>query len=74
MKNNIQKLVGMILTLVLLLTSVGVSNVSAADNSGKITVTGAQEGKNYSLYKIFDVSQSDDNLSYTIAEDWKVFH
>jgi len=73
MKNNIQKLVGMILTLVLLLTSVGVSNVSAADNSGKITVTGAQEGKNYSLYKIFDVSQSDDNLSYTIAEDWKVF-
>jgi hypothetical protein len=72
MKNKIQKIFRMMLTLVLLLTSMGINNVFAAEN-GSITVNGTTEGKTYGIYKIFDLTYKDDNVSYTIADEWKDF-
>ena len=72
MKNKIQKIFRMMLALVLLLTSMGINNVFAAEN-GSITVNGTTEGKTYGIYKIFDLTYKDDNVSYTIADEWKDF-
>lgn len=38
----------------------------AAEDKGSITITNPQEGKTYTAYKIFDVTYSGDNYSYTI--------
>ena len=62
----------MILALVLLLTSVGINNAFAAGN-GSITVNGTTKDKTYGIYKIFDLTYKDDNVSYTIADEWKDF-
>lgn len=72
MKNKIQKIFRMMLTLVLLLTSMGINNVFAAKN-GSITVNGTTNGKSYGVYKIFDLTYEGDNVSYTIADEWKDF-
>jgi len=50
----------------------GINNVFAAEN-GSITVNGTTEGKTYGIYKIFDLTYKDDNVSYTIADEWKDF-
>lgn len=73
MKNRIQKILGMMLALALLLTSIGLNNAFAAGGDGKITVNGATVGKNYAVYKIFDLTYKDKNVSYTIANEWKDF-
>lgn len=39
----------------------------AADTTGSITITNPQEGQTYTAYKIFDVTYSGDNYSYTIS-------
>ncbi|WP_276880677.1 SpaH/EbpB family LPXTG-anchored major pilin [Anaerococcus tetradius] len=72
MKNRIQKIFQMLLALVLLLTSMGINNAFAAGN-GSITVNGTTKDKTYGIYKIFDLTYKDDNVSYTIADDWKDF-
>lgn len=72
MKNKIQKIFRMMLALVLLLTSMGINNVFAAEN-GSITVNGTTNGKSYGVYKIFDLTYEGDNVSYTIANEWKDF-
>lgn len=38
-----------------------------AADTGSITITNPQEGKTYTAYKIFDVTYSGDNHSYTIS-------
>ena len=73
MKDRIQKILRMMLALALLLTSIGLNNVFAA-GGGSITVNGATVGKNYAVYKIFDLTHNGDkNVSYTIANEWKDF-
>ena len=72
MKNRIQKIFQMLLALVLLLTSMGINNAFATGN-GSITVNGTTEGKTYGIYKIFDLTYKDNNVSYTIADEWKDF-
>ncbi|WP_311516269.1 SpaH/EbpB family LPXTG-anchored major pilin [uncultured Anaerococcus sp.] len=72
MKNRIQKIFQMILALVLLLTSMGINNAFATGN-GSITVNGTTKDKTYGIYKIFDLTYKDDNVSYTIADEWKDF-
>lgn len=72
MKNRIQKIFQMILVLVLLLTSMGINNAFAAGN-GSITVNGTTKDKTYGIYKIFDLTYKDKNVSYTIADEWKDF-
>ncbi|MGM0209078.1 hypothetical protein IGI96_003602 [Enterococcus sp. DIV0421] len=37
---------------------------------GSVTVRGLEEGKTYELYKILDLTQSGNAVSYTIASDW----
>jgi hypothetical protein len=48
-------------------------NTAFADGAGSITVKGTTEGKTYGIYKIFDLTYKDDNVSYTIADEWKDF-
>lgn len=72
MKDSIQKIFRMMLALALLLTSIGANNVFAAGN-GSITVNGTTVGKSYGIYKIFDLTYQGDNVSYTIANEWKDF-
>ncbi|EFD04422.1 conserved repeat protein [Peptostreptococcus anaerobius 653-L] len=72
MKDRIQKILRMMLALALLLTSIGLNNAFAAGN-GSITVNGTTKDKTYGIYKIFDLTYKDDNVSYTIADGWKDF-
>jgi len=67
---NIKRL---FLGLLTLLLSVGYINFVSADTSGSILVNGTKEGKIYDIYKIFDLTYSGTNVSYTIDEDWIVF-
>lgn len=62
----------MLLALVLLLTSMGINNAFAAGN-GSITVNGTTKDKTYGIYKIFDLTYKDKNVSYTIADGWENF-
>ncbi len=74
MTKKIKSLLGIMMALVMILSaSFGSSKVLAAESNGEIKVTGATEGKSYSIYKIFDLTQKGDNFSYTIAEAWKDF-
>lgn len=71
---KIKRILGVMMALVLILsTGLSSSKVLAAGGNGEITVTGTTEGKSYSAYKIFDLTQSGENVSYTIAEEWKDF-
>lgn len=72
MKDRIQKILKMMLALALMLTSIGLNNAFAANN-GSITVNGTTKDKTYGIYKIFDLTCKDDNVSYTIADEWKDF-
>lgn len=72
MKDRIQKIFRIMLALVLILTSIGVNKVFAVGN-GEITVTGTTQGKTYSVYKIFNLTQSGENVSYSIAHEWEDF-
>jgi len=68
---NIKKL---FLGLLTLLLSVGTLHIiSAEENEGSILVNGTKEGKIYEIYKIFDLTYSGTNVSYTIDEDWTSF-
>ena len=67
---NIKKL---FLGLLTLLLSVSSLNIVSADTSGSILVNGTKEGKVYEIYKIFDLTYSGTNVSYTIDEDWEAF-
>ncbi|WP_437131074.1 SpaH/EbpB family LPXTG-anchored major pilin [Peptostreptococcus russellii] len=72
---KIKRILGVMMALVLIL-STGLSSskaLEASPNKGTITVTGTTQGKSYSAYKIFDLTQSGDNVSYTIAQEWKDF-
>lgn len=72
---KIKRILGVMMALVLIL-SAGLSSskaLAASPNKGTITVTGTTQGKSYSAYKIFDLTQSGENVSYTIAEEWKDF-
>lgn len=62
------------LGLLTLLLSVSTFNIALADNNeGSILVNGTKEGKVYEIYKIFDLTYSGSNVSYTIDEDWVSF-
>ena len=67
---NIKKL---FLGLLTLLLSVSSLNIVSADTQGSILVNGTKEGKIYEIYKMFDLTYSGTNVSYTIDEDWIAF-
>src|SRR5699024_186132 len=74
MTKKIKSLLGIMMALVMILSAgFGSSKVLAAGGTGEITVTGTTDGKSYSAYKIFDLTQSGKNVSYTIAEERKDF-
>ena len=49
------------------------SGIAKAAGTGEIKITGTVSGKKYSLYKVFDLTYSGSNVSYTIANEWKPF-
>lgn len=61
------------LGLLTLLLSVSSLNKVFASTEGSIVVNGTKEGKTYEIYKIFDLTYSGTNVSYTIDEDWTAF-
>lgn len=71
---KVKKMLGLMLVLAMVLSS-GLINkkVFASGNDGEIKVTQTVEGKTYSIYKIFDLTQSGDKFSYTISDEWKTF-
>lgn len=72
---KIKRILGVMMALVLIL-STGLSSskaLAASPKKGTITVNGTTTGKNYSAYKIFDLTQSGENVSYTIAQEWEDF-
>lgn len=74
MTSKIKKILGLMLVLAMILSAgFGSSKVLAAGDNGEIKVTGTTQGKSYSAYKIFDLTQSGKNVSYTIAKEWEDF-
>lgn len=74
MTKKIKSLLGIMMALVMILSAgFGSSKVLAAGGNGEIKVTGTTQGKSYSTYKIFDLTQSGENVSYTIAKEWEDF-
>lgn len=67
---NIKKIFLGLLTLLLSISSL---KIVSADTSGSILINNTKEGKIYEIYKIFDLTYSGTNVSYTIDEDWKTF-
>ena len=68
---NIKRLFLGLLTLLLSISSLHIA--FANQNEGSILVNGTKEGKIYEIYKIFDLTYSGSNVSYTIDEDWTAF-
>lgn len=74
MTKKIKSLLGIMMALAMILSAgFGSSKVLAAGGNGEIKVTGTTQGKSYSIYKIFDLTQSGENVSYTIAKEWEDF-
>lgn len=74
MTKKIKSLLGIMMALAMILSAgFGSSKVLAAGGNGEIKVTGTTQGKSYSTYKIFDLTQSGENVSYTIAKEWEDF-
>lgn len=67
---NIKKIFLGLLTLLLSISSL---KIVSADTSGSILINNTKEGKIYEIYKIFDLTYSGTNVSYTIDEDWNDF-
>ncbi|MFV0465980.1 MAG: isopeptide-forming domain-containing fimbrial protein [Lachnospiraceae bacterium] len=65
-----KKIFGLLCALIMLLSLS--SAVFAADN-GTITVNGTSVGKDYNIYKIFDLTMDGSAIAYTIDEDWVSF-
>ncbi len=68
-----KRLVSLLLTMVMLL-AMGVTSAFAAGSNGSITITNATVGKEYSVYKVFDLTYStnDDgttNVAYTYTKN-----
>lgn len=62
-KSKFRSLAVALVTAVMVFT-VGVTSAFAADGS-TITITGAENGKTYSLYKVFDATAAGDKVAYT---------
>ncbi|RVU55786.1 SpaH/EbpB family LPXTG-anchored major pilin [Anaerosphaera multitolerans] len=74
MTKKFKSLLGIMMALVMILSAgFGSSKVLAAGGNGEIKVTGTTQDKSYSAYKIFDLTQSGENVSYTIAKEWEDF-
>ena len=74
MTKKIKRILGIMMALVMILSAgFGSSKVLAAGANGEIKVTGTTQDKSYSAYKIFDLTQSGENVSYTIAKEWEDF-
>ena len=68
-----KRLVSLLLTMVMLL-AMGVTSAFAAGSDGSITITNATVGKEYSVYKVFDLTYSTNNdgttnVAYTYTKN-----
>lgn len=67
---SMKKAAAFLLVAVLMMT---MTVTAFAAGSGTITVSGTTNGKTYDIYKIFDLTYSGDNVSYTFDSDWVNF-
>ena len=67
-----KNLKNLILTLLILVVSVFTVSVSAAEK-GSITITNAENGRVYDIYKIFDLTYNGSKVAYTIDDEWVDF-
>lgn len=72
MKNVIKKILGVLMAIAFFVSAAGINHVNAVE-TGSITINGATADKNYSIYKIFDLTYKGASVSYTIADEWKDF-
>ena len=69
-----KKIKKLFLGILTLLLSVSSLQIALADNNkGSILVNGTKEGRTYEIYKIFNLTYSGSNVSYTIDDDWNAF-
>ena len=73
-----RKLLSLVLAMVMVLAMAAPSFAASGTNStkGSITIAGALEGKEYTLYKIFDLESYDTDkgvYSYKVVTEWKPF-
>lgn len=59
-----KKFLSLLLALTMLL-ALGTTTAFAANNDGSITISNATTGTEYSVYKVFDLTYSGDNVAYT---------
>lgn len=62
-----KKLVSLLLALVMLL-SLTSTTAFAANDDGSITISNATVGQTYTIYKVFDLTYSEDNVAYSFTK------
>ncbi len=67
---KIKKFLSLILAVLMMIS---MSMTAFAADTGSITINDTTPEKTYELYKIFDLTQSGENVAYTINEDWTAF-
>ena len=68
---NFKRLTTLLLTIAMMLVmtvSTFAQTVDVESGDGSITITNAAQGKDYSIYKLFDATVSDDGISYKVPE------
>lgn len=77
--NAIKKILTISLAIMLML-GVGTAAMFASSGAeahaaqkGTLTVNGTTDGKTYAVYKVFDLTQSGDNYSYSVNQNFKAF-
>lgn len=65
---KMKKLVSILLTVIMVLA---MAASAFAAQEGTLTIKGTTEGKQYDLYRVFDLTQAGTNYSYTINENFE---
>lgn len=66
--NTTKKLVSILLTLVMLLSLTATAFATGTGSDGSITISNATVGAKYAIYKVFDLTYSDDGVAYSYTK------
>lgn len=74
MKHTFKKLFS-VLAAFMMVVGLGLTTVKAEDNTGTITISPANEGQTYDLYRILDATYNETTkaTAYTLNEAWNGF-
>lgn len=72
-RKSMKKRVLSVLAALVMMMSMVLPAMAATEQAGTLTINGTKEGKEYDLYKVFDLTQEGENYSYTVNENFTAF-